>query len=65
MLQPDAFAAVSHNAPYEVLRDALAPHLSSLGDSTKDFSLRDSSRSDPPIAELVNDLPALLLGEVL
>src|SRR5208283_3630573 len=31
VLQSDAFAAVSHNAPYKVLRDALAPYLSTLG----------------------------------
>jgi hypothetical protein len=49
VLQPDAFTAVSYHVPYEVLRDALAPYFSSFGDGTKDLSLRDSSRSNPPI----------------
>src|ERR1035438_8158404 len=56
MLQPHAFTAVPDHAPYQILRDTLAPYFPSLGDGTKDLSFRNPSRCDPPIKCLLHPL---------
>src|SRR5580704_1747448 len=49
VLQACSLAAGSDHVPYNVLRDAVAPHLSPSGDRSKDFALKNPSGSGPLI----------------